>query len=157
MERQQIPGQTIGGLKIVVAALMMGIVIFVVVVAIVKAQNLAAMPPGMEIVVYIGLGMLVIAVVLQFIVLSAVDAATLRQVDSPERDDRLLMSAYCTRTIVGCALIEGAAFMCVMGAMLDGRPIGLIAGSAAAAVMGILHWPTDAKWNEFAERHRLSG
>lgn len=138
-------------IAIIVASLIFGILIYAGVVLFVL-RDLVPPQPSFEIITYLALGMLLVAIALQF-QLEFVDRPIREQLRNETRLGRWA-DAYMGRTIIGCAILEGAGFMCLMGATLDGQPWGLIAGLASAAFMGVWYWPSAAKIQEYIERQK---
>ena len=153
MEPMEIPAKVVNGMRITVGALVVGIVSFAVIVIGLRTQ-IPAFAPEMTIIAYIGVAMLTLMVGLQFVVLPMTDASARKRIDPQSNDVAPWLAAWGGRTITGCALLEGAAFMCLIGALLDGQPLGLIGGLAGAALMIVFHWPTVNKLREYAERQR---
>lgn len=56
-------------------------------------------------------------------------------------DTARLFALYMTKTIIGAAFLEGAAFACGVAFILEGRPLAL-AGAIVCAIGVALHFPT---------------
>ena len=149
------PAEMVNGqlrtLKIIVLALALGVLTFIAVVLIQRQGGAAPAAQISDMITMMGYVMLAMSIVLQPVILPLIDAQIRRQSNQAE-PSKWLISAYAARTITGCALIEGASFMCIVGAMMDGQPWGLLAGGLGAAAMIGLHFPSVAKFEAYAER-----
>lgn len=139
--------------RITVFALVMGLIIFAITVVVVQVQ-VGAIAAALPYITYAGAAMLLLMTSLQFIVLPMVDAAARKQLAPPEIELQPWLAQYSTRTIMGCALLESAAFLALIGAMLDGRSIGVVLGLLGSGVMLALHWPTEFRIRNHIERQR---
>jgi hypothetical protein len=141
-------------MRIVVAALATGVLGFVALVIMQRANGVKPLGDGnVDVTAYIGYAALAIMIGLQPIILGIIESVQRKKISSGDNSAQLL-ALFQARTVIGCALIEGASFMCVMASMLDGQPWGLIAGGLGAAAMLGLHFPTLARYEAFAERLR---
>jgi divalent metal cation (Fe/Co/Zn/Cd) transporter len=139
-------------LQILVGSLAAGIFLFAGVVAFVL-QGLITPQPELEVVTYVGFAMLAGALAGQSI-LSQFDHAARERIAAAEAKPEPWIAAFEQRTIIGCLLIEGAAFLCLIGAMLSGQPWGILAAVAGAVIMIGLHWPTANRIREYVHRQR---
>jgi hypothetical protein len=134
---------TAGTLRLVVGALAAGLIGFAGVVATVQALGLEG-DVDLRFVTWIGLGSMAVHVAVTPLIAGALDRTF----------KGLWMAAYIQRTVVACALMEGSALICLVGSLLDGQPLGLVAGLCGAALMVVLYWPTKERIRSFAERSR---
>jgi hypothetical protein len=140
-------------LRIIVLALAGGVLIFAGVVLFLRSQGRPG-DPNMQLITWLGIGLLVSNLAMAAVLLPMIDASNRRRLAAGPNAPAAWVGLYVTRTIIGCALVEGAAFMCLVGALLDGQPWGLLAGAAGAALMLGLYWPTEDRAREFVERQR---
>ncbi|MFL5329565.1 MAG: hypothetical protein ACJ8C4_11680 [Gemmataceae bacterium] len=149
------PAVFIRTMRVVIFALTMGIVTFIGIVVVMQTQGRAnAGGPQSEMITYAGLAALAGAILLQPLVLGAMDKVQANKIDRQSQDLAPWYAAYQTRAIVGAALIEGASFLCLVGAMLDGRPLGIIGGAVGAIALVALHLPSEMKLAAYIERQR---
>ena len=65
--------------------------------------------------------------------------------------ERRFLSVFQTRTIIGAAVIEGAAFLAAIAYMLERSPAVL--GLAALLLLGVtMHFPTESRIISWVER-----
>lgn len=143
MHDENLIRRTIGPVRLVVVALAAGLVGFAGVVAAMRASGIEG-DGELQFVTWIGLGLLAAHLAAAPLILGALD----RNVNGAWPD------AYVRRTVVGCALTEGPALLCLLGSLLDGQPLGLVAGLCGAAVMLVLYFPTVERVRSFAERRQ---
>ena len=130
-------------MRIIIGALLMGILTFAVVAAITRAQG--NMPPlrGEPIVSYVAAGQGVIILLLQAIVPAAIATGMRKSLPAePEVTPERWLAVYQTRMIVGAALLEGAAFTFLIAYLIEGRPWTLAGGLVCAALLAVLYFPT---------------
>jgi hypothetical protein len=65
-----------------------------------------------------------------------------------------LLNLYLTRTIIGAAIVEGAAFFALVVSVIDEEPICLMLGGVM--IVGIaLHFPTRTRVTQWLETQQL--
>ncbi len=52
-------------------------------------------------------------------------------------------------TIMGCALLEGAALLAVVVYLINGNPIDLVAAGVPLLLMLLAFFPTEDRWRRF--------
>ncbi len=143
--------------QIVVVALGMGIVTFAV-VAVLMANDTADARAGAF--TFFAIGMAVICGGMSLLVRQGIVIAQRRRIangtwkmqgrpeDAPVTDAGKLAVVYLTKTIVGCALLEGACFVALFAFMMDGHLIGPVV--AALLLLGVLaHFPTPGRVSDW--------
>jgi branched-subunit amino acid transport protein len=149
------PAVFIRTMRIVIFALTMGIVTFIGIVVWMQTQGRANVGGAQsEMIAYAGLAALAGAILLQPVILGAMDKVQASKIDAKSQYMMPWYTAYQTRAIVGSALIEGASFLCLVGSMLDGRPLGILGGVVGAAAILALHFPSEMKLATYIERQR---
>lgn len=143
-------------LRIVVGALALGVLTFIGIAIAMSAGGQVPVAPNSEMIYYLGLAALVSALGLQPAILGAMDAAARKRINSNQSSLQPWLQAFSLRTILGCALIEGASFLCIIGSLLGGEPWGLIAGALGAAAMLGLHFPTTGRFAAYLEKQRAT-
>ena len=120
-ETDEIVARQVLVLRIIVAALISGVVTFAFVVIFVL-WGVVPVNDQFQILTYLGLGMLVVSMGLQ----SRLDLfePPVAPAGTPAEELNRWVAGYAQRTIIGAALFEAPAFLCVMGSMLDGRSAG---------------------------------
>lgn len=139
--------------QIIVVALGMGVVTFAV-VAVLMAKERAGAKAGM--LTFFAIGMAVVCGGMSLLVPVGIVIAQRRRIanstwqmqgrleDAPVTDAGRLAALHGTKTIVGCALLEGACFMALVAFMIEGHLIGPIV--AALLLLGVLaHFPTPGR------------
>src|SRR4051812_20191570 len=140
-------------LQIVVSALSMGVVVFITVLLYQRQMGQVPAPLAQgPMITYIGIPMLLGSIALQVVILPALEARVSKKPVPQSQQLQVWVAAFMLRTIVGCALIEGPAFICAVGARLDGLPWGIIAAGVGVACMLGLHFPTKGRFQAFVER-----
>ena len=140
-------------MRIIIGALVMGVLTFSAVAVVVRAQGNMRPPPAVPVISYVAAGQGVLMLVLQAIVPAAIVAGGRKAIPPGAGTDGWL-GLYMTRMIVGAALLEGAAFTFLMGYMVEGPPWALAGGVAFAALILILYYPTLDRIERWAEAQR---
>ncbi len=132
---------TVRTLRIIVFALLMGVVSFGVVAVLKRPEP----PEDTPLLPLLGVGMAVGSAVLSVVVgqvLARVQSAAIAagrtlddQLDDPDADELQLLGVLQTKVIVECALLEGAAFLNLVGYMLHGTLYSL--GVTVLLLLGI--------------------
>jgi hypothetical protein len=129
-------------MQIICGAMMIGVVAFLVVSLLMRAQGQFQQPGPVPIITYIALGLTAMLLALQTVVPRAILTAARRGLarktglDADAKMDAdvwELCGIYQTRLIVGCAMAEGPAFFCLIAYLIEGQWI-----TVAAAVLGLL-------------------
>lgn len=157
-------------LQIIVIALAIGPAVFLVMTQFMPAR---VAPAGQnQILTWLGLGMALSTIVVRLIVPNLMATAQRKKIAAgvgmsaarggaamEEPTDRSLTReklalVYQTRTIVGCALLEGAAFFNTILCLIAPSPVSL--GTAIVLILGVAaHFPTPgrvAQWIETQEQ-----
>jgi hypothetical protein len=149
-------------MQIIVGALTAGVVMFLVTVLLIGPAN--GGPPVDPFITYLGVGFSLIVGVTWIVVprliggqlrRSIVDGRwrTMTPVGSNAEvlgDVPALTSAYQTRMIISCAMLEGIAFLNLVAYMLERRPISLaVAGILILMLLG--HFPTFGRVRNWLE------
>lgn len=138
-------------LQIIVGALAMGVGSFLAISFVIwnrpaQGQNRDVLP----ILTFASFGMLAMAAVGSF-VLPRIILATARKkmIEEGVTQDGMLVALQ-TKTIVGCAMLEGAAFASILAFGMEGNPICL--AGAVVMLLGILvHMPTLSRVENWLE------
>jgi hypothetical protein len=132
--------------QIVVGALALGVLNFTAVVLFLAISNHKgqAEPP---LITYAAIGFAVLAAIAAFGI-PLVLVGPLRQKaitndagKTKSSSTRALANVYFTLTIIRCAILEGAAFFCLISYMLERNPISMVAGSVLFVLL-LLQFPT---------------
>lgn len=147
--KQQIAG-VVRTSQIIVAALVMGVVTFAVVVVFFISRGPAAKGNLLTLLAIVFAGA---ALVLGFVIPQLITAANRRRIAAgtwqsspnqghvPDSDAGRLAMSYPAKLIVGAALFEGGSFFALVAYMLEGQPLSL--GVAAVLLLCLLaHFPT---------------
>ena len=147
--------------QIIVAALVMGVVSFLVIVLLFVPRSImlapvpaaagpagapmpAPLPAGLPIITYIALAMGISVLVLSFVVPNLIVSRARSQMakgtapkigKAQEEDGAAFLPTYQTQLIVGAALLEGGAFFAAIAYMLERSPLALL---AAGVLLGLL-------------------
>ena len=126
-------------MQIIVFALVMGVVTFLGIALVVNGAGIEGEP---DILSWLGLGIAALMIAAHLIVPRISASAALSQVSTEEvrnaDDDRkfeLIAPAYQGQLIVACALLEGAAFLNLVGYMLNEYVGNLFAAMALVAMI----------------------
>jgi hypothetical protein len=134
-------------MRIIHAALCMGVVTATAVLAVLR-QSSNQPPPPAPVISWFGIGFAAVAIVLSFVMPRIVVSNWLRQwvaTHGPETtgadDEAPLWTTYQASLIVGMALLEGAALFQAIAYLSEGQPISL--GTVAILLLIMLtRWPT---------------
>jgi hypothetical protein len=151
IENSPLIAQRVIQLRTIVVALIMGVVSFAA-IAVYMVNAELIQPIGTKIITYVAAGLLLVMIMTQ-IVLNMMMEKSARQRLNPE-SIKPWLDLYQSRTIIGCALLEGPAFLALCGYMLEREPLGLIVAGVAVLVMIVTMFPTESRIRDFVERHR---
>jgi hypothetical protein len=163
--------------QIIVAALVMGVVSFLVVVLLFVPKSMmlapvlaeagpagaaapAPPPAGLPIISYIALAMAVSVLVLSFVVPKLIVSNARSQIakgtapktgKAEEAEAAEFLPVYQTQLIIGAALLEGGAFFAAIAYMLERSPLALV---AAGVLLGLLvtRFPTTERVRAWIEK-----
>lgn len=127
------PRQLVRTMQIICGALMMGVLSFLGVAAFIRFGKGVQPAPAFPIVAYIAAGMAALMIIVRFVVPLLVTKTAIRQITTirPLNDIRKLdlYGVYQTQMIVGCALLEGAAFFNLVAFIIHGElwTLGIVA------------------------------
>lgn len=153
-------------MQIIVVALTMGPTIFLAIVSFAtQAINMGNAFGGLPLLTLIGIGLVAFELAARAIVIRTMVAKARRDIlhgvpvfgnrISASADDSdpatQLVALYQTRMIVSAALLEGAAFFLIIAYMVEHSPWALAAAIALIVAVAV-HFPTQARANEFVER-----
>lgn len=154
MQSEKIEKDAVRGLQVIVGGLIAGCVIFAAIVTYVCMQH-GPLAPGIPYIATIGIVLLIIMAALQFALLPTIDASARHRLsDDQVNEVQPWLRMWAARTLIGCAMFEGAAFTCLTGALLDGQNVGLFCGIVAISLMFFFHWPSQQRWLNFYDRQR---
>lgn len=159
-EREALAG-TLLPLRIIVAALALGTLVFMVVVLAIGPIQDIPEEEGVPLVTYIALSFLAVILVMRVVVRGVAVAQGRRtivngdfrlapggglqaadgQASAVHPDVQALAQLFRVRLIVGVAMLEGAAFFLLVAYLMEQSPLSLIA-VAPLIVAIVLHWPT---------------
>jgi hypothetical protein len=152
-----VPGQAdddlagpIRTIQIMAAAIVAGVGMFLIIVLTLRGQGPA--PAASPILLYVGIVFGVAALAARLVVPNLLVAARRRQLpgSSSSRD---LLGLFQLRTIVGMALLEGAAFFLVIVYLLDGSQLALLL-SILGVVIVASQFPTRSSIDRWLARQR---
>ena len=148
-------GQDVRGLQIITLALASGAMFFMF-VALVAQQG--ALGREADITSWIGLGFAAVIFVVHLVAPNIVADQILNQINREElkgadalRQVQMVLPAYRAGHIIGCALLEGAAFMNLVFYMTE-QYVGNIAVAAFFVVIIVLKLPTASRVTEWARQ-----
>lgn len=144
-------------MQIIVGALCLGVLSFLIVVLVIgsaKPQDQDSEPFLTYLAVGMAVGAIVVSIFLPSIILRSSPANTA----NPVVDDARLVGAngmasenigrfaqlYQTQLIIRCAILEGAAFFCLVGYMIEQQMFGLVAAVVLLLVM-LANFPTRSR------------
>ena len=154
-------------LQVIVGAMAVGVLMFVGVVFFLSSQNAQAAAASDPIITYVAIGMAVFVAIAWMIVPGTVvgrmrqsvierDVANwglVRNIPNVEElgDVAPLAAIYQTRTIIGAALFEGAAFLATVAYMIEHQRLALfVAGVLFLMILGQI--PTVSRLEDWVER-----
>jgi len=142
-------------LQIIVAALVMGVLMALITFCSLRALGNVPPAPPTPMVSYVAVAFAVM-IVMPFAIVPPLLVTTARKrlAQYGEGHDTLVSSlfmTYQTKTIIGCALLEGVAFFQAIAYFLEGQQISLILASAFMAGIA-LHFPTRTRVERWIER-----
>lgn len=130
-------------MQIIVAALAMGVVFFVAI----GLMNLKGLAGQLDTLNWLGLGVALVAILLSVIVPSVISKAASptqlaqQATDSSSPSYEQQVGLYQVRLIVGCALLEGAAFLNAIVFQSAAHPLSLVALVVCVALI-LARFPT---------------
>jgi hypothetical protein len=139
-------------LRIIVAALALGVIVFGVYAVVQREQN-PGVPPPPHVITYLALGFGALQIVLQAVVPGLLVNGGRRQlaggksprpqpgVTIPTDDVGNLCMLFQMRTIIGCALAEGGAFFLLIAYLLEGQLLAL-GGAVVMLALVLVRFPT---------------
>lgn len=161
-EAQREVRQILAVLRIIVLSLAMGVVAFLVVAL---TRQPSEPPEQPKLWMYMA-GLAGMALLTQMVVPRVLFMAIRRKIAQgtwqpqnkrgirpPQTDEGLLMAALQSKTIVGCALLEGAGFANVFAFMSEGRLTSVVI-AAFLIVMIAAHFPLRMRVDAWLERQR---
>lgn len=149
----------INQLKIIIAALIAGVVFFALVVVVMGVSFQAKL----EILSTIGIGLGIMSAVMSLIAPKLIVKSTILQYTQKAKDltvgdkDKMvlefLMQAWMARSIVGAALLEGGAFLNAVVAMIERNAINLVVAIFLLALM-VIYFPFENRVIDWIESHK---
>jgi hypothetical protein len=147
--------------QIIVAALVGGVLIFLVVaLALGRAPaNLAGAPPKLILTYYVAPVVVGTNLILAFVLPGQMVARVRRQLArdaesiKPDEDLQPLLAAYQTQMIVGAALCESAAFFASICYLVEGAMIAIPVALLALALVAF-HFPTARRVEQWVDLQR---
>lgn len=142
--------------QIIAGALMMGVVMFAVIVLVVINPG-PAQPvdnPGQPILTWMAAGMAAVMLGMRAIVPALVASAGTRQALANGGDLReALAPVYQTRTIIGNAMLEGAAFFGLVSYLIERNWLSLCSAGTMLVVMAAT-FPSQSQFESWVEQTR---
>ncbi|HYG77294.1 MAG TPA: hypothetical protein VEK08_19975 [Planctomycetota bacterium] len=137
--------QCVFQMQIVVGALCSGVFTFFIVSTFMPA---AKPPMPTPVLTFVALGLAVMAFVTRAVLTSILDKAAFKRAAQLPAEQRLgqLLVAYRTRTILGAAMLEGAAFFSLIAWMLERQSYSILTAGVLLSAL-IAGMPTRAKLN----------
>ena len=145
-EPDDIPAPMLRSLQVVVCAMVVGVFAFAIVLAVVRSQRGKQAIDNGLLLSYQASGAAALVLILRPVVLRVMTAtgrkrlAAQRPVTAAQ-----LMQLMTNRTIVGAALLEGAAFYLLVAYLVEGHPWALGEGLAVGGLLAALQFPTRAR------------
>ncbi len=119
------PRQLVRTMQIICGALMMGVLSFAFVVVMIRFGKAGRPPADFPMMAYMAAGMAAIMIITKLVITPLIVSAGLKQIASLRPLEALtkldLYGVYQTRMIVGCALLEGAAFFNLISVITEGQ------------------------------------
>lgn len=144
-------GQRVIQLRIVVLSLVIGLVMFAAIAGyMVHAELIQTI--GTTIISYLAAALLFIMFFLQLVFFNAMESSARHRLDP--QSIRPWLDLYHTRTIIGCAMFEGPAFLGLCGYILERQPLGLFVAGFAGLLMLALNFPTETRLREYIQRQQ---
>jgi hypothetical protein len=166
-EQREHIGKSVLVMQIIVAALAAGVVTFAVVVLVLRSQQEANAPQDNSLLLsYIGILVSASAIAAWMIIPRLLVSRTRQAISegkTPMLDDyhepaltegaqqiQPLVAMHQTRLIVGCALLEGAAFLNLLAYMLEGQLMNLVAAGLLVLII-VTQIPTFGRLTSWIE------
>jgi hypothetical protein len=156
--------------QIIVAALVLGLVMFLVIAAYLRAtgqfQGVPAFPILTYVAIPLGLGVLAAYAVVPNLVAASgrrriadgtwnpVSNEYGSPVSAPASDRGKLLQVYGVRLIIGVALWEAVAFFLIIAYLVEGSP-WLLAGAIICAAVLAAHFPTRGRVEQWLENQKM--
>lgn len=139
--------------RMIVLSLVVGIAVGAGIVGYVQHNGIFA-GVGIPTVAYVGIGTLVLSILVQPLLMRAIAASGRRRLDPSDPMLAPWLDLFAVKTIIGCALLEGGAFLCCIGALLHGEPLALAGAALGALAILALHFPSETKAENFISEQR---
>lgn len=149
---EELRAKTLRESRLIVGSLVMG-VFMLAIAAVVVPKVTEIRDRDLEFVTWMGLGLIPVSMVASAVMVPLAEASGRRYAAQTQRA-KAWYEIFQQRTIVGCALMEAAAFLCLIGAMMTGNIWGFVGGLGCAALMILLYFPTDERVRIFVARQR---
>lgn len=138
-------------MQIIVGALAMGVATFLGI----SFQIWQAPAPGQKkdllpVLTFTSYGMLTMAIIGSFVLPRVIMTNWRKKMLAEGVSDDALLAALQTKTIVGCALLEGAAFASIMAYGMEGTALCL-AGAVVMLIGILMHMPTVSRVQNWLE------
>ena len=149
--QDRVDKQALLTLQIVVASLVAGCTVFLVIAVVIVSQRAIGPAAGQTILTYLAVGVTVLSLVARMVVPGVITASKVRQFSQqPEETADVsatvveLWKLLTTSTIVGGALLEGAAFFALVTYMVEGSPLSLALAVVLIAGLAV-QFPTRSR------------
>jgi hypothetical protein len=142
-------------MQIIVGALVLGVTNFLAVVIVVPLDRQNG-PQNQFLLTYLAVGSAAIAIV-AYVLAPSILTGALRQAfiaDPQAAEVRPIAQIYQTLLIIRCAILEGAAFFCLVSYMLERQPITLAATSVLVLVL-LAQFPTLSRESAWIENEMV--
>lgn len=144
-------------LQILVAALIAGVVTFAAVAIVVAPVGNAANLMPIRVAGFAMMGASIVAALFmrRAMLAGSTPAGNPYATHDPgdHEEDAELVRRYVTATIVGCALLEGAALFGAVIYLISADPMSLLIVGLPLLTMAIAFFPTDGRWRRFTTAH----
>jgi len=144
-------GQRVIHLRIIVLSLVIGVICFAA-TAIHMVNAELIQPLGTKVITYMAAGLLLLMIVTQIALFNFIEKSARQRLDT--KAIKPWLDVYQTRTILGCGMLEGPAFLALCGYMLEHEKLGLIVAGVAVLVMIVTMFPTESRIVAFVNRQR---
>jgi len=143
------PTGTIGTLKILVGALLMGLITATGVMFMLVQQGIHQPQPGLESLLLVLAILWPVTAGASLLIKGAMvkQARTRWEAEGGSGDDNALFPHFMSMTIVRAALLEGPGLFGAVTYLMTGKPLALIAPALSIAALGLM-FPTEEKFRE---------
>jgi hypothetical protein len=150
--------QQLRALRIVIVAQMAGSLFFAGIDIVLWAQGMVPfVPNNVPMVSYVAVGFAIVILSARFVLMRVTDAAARKQLlAAPKVTTKQVVDRYGGRMMTGAALLNGGAFFFLIAYLLEGQPWTLAGGLAFALLIGLVHFPTRQRVEDWVAATRAA-